>query len=73
MQKYENKNGNSGVKCFEISETFISVQFVSKSKIYKYSYSSAGKLHIEKMKELALNGKGLSSYISKHVKYKYVK
>jgi hypothetical protein len=36
--------------------------------VYLYTYESAGKRVIEKMKKLATTGKGLSTYISQTVK-----
>jgi len=73
MQKYANLSGNSGVVGFEIYPTSIDVKFIKSNRIYKYSYSSAGKQHVEKMKILALSGKGLSGYISQNVRDDFVK
>ena len=55
---------------YEIEDTAIIVQFVHGAK-YKYSYASAGKENVEEMKRLAISGKGLSTYISQHVKDRY--
>ena len=63
MTRYLNLGGNSNVKNFEIGETHIDVQFGDGS-IYRYSYLSAGKMHIEQMKLLAQKGMGLNSYIN---------
>ena len=41
------------------------------NSIYLYSYSSSGENHIETMKELAISGYGLNSYINKYVKLSY--
>ena len=72
MKKYQNLNGNSGVLAYEIEAEAIQVKF-SEDKIYRYSYSIAGKEHIENMKVLAEAGKGLSTYISRNVKGNYEK
>jgi hypothetical protein len=48
------------------------VQFVNGGK-YKYTYASAGKENVEKMKVLAIEGKGLSTFIQQHVKDMYEK
>ena len=72
LRPYMNKSGVSGVTAFEIKSDSIRVQFNGKS-VYEYSHSSAGKEKVEKMKELALKGRGLSTYISQKVKSNYVK
>jgi hypothetical protein len=70
MKKYLGKSGNSGVMGYETAEDRITVQFRN-SNVYTYTYRSAGKRHVEKMKLLALSGKGLSGYISQYVREKY--
>ena len=71
MQRYLNRNGNSGVESYEIGDTYIEVCFLGTSKTYRYSYASAGEPHVEQMKILAQNGYGLNSYIMKNVKFSY--
>ncbi|HEX8515930.1 MAG TPA: hypothetical protein VF868_07005 [Bacteroidia bacterium] len=71
MEQYKKSNsGTSGVEFYEIEKEHIIVQFVDGS-IYKYSYESAGESAIEHMKELAIAGKGLTTYINQYVKDKY--
>jgi hypothetical protein len=70
MKKYLGKSGNSGVIGYETGADRIKVQFRN-NNIYSYTYRSAGKLHVEKMKLLALRGKGLSGYISQYVREDY--
>ncbi len=72
MKLYQNKSGNSGVVAYETGKTFIRIQFVEGAR-YTYTYKSAGKKHVEQMKLLAAEGKGLSGYISQHVKDAYDK
>lgn len=67
MEKYKNLNRISAVESYEISDTFIKVKFYKTNKIYTYTYVSAGKENVETMKILALNGRGLNSYINKYV------
>jgi hypothetical protein len=69
---YRNKSGNSGVLAYETGKTFIRIKFIE-GELYTYSFKSAGKEHVERMKELAEQGKGLSGYISKYVKDHYDK
>lgn len=70
MEAYGNISGNSGVSRYKIEERGILVEF-NREKVYRYTYSSAGKEHIEKMKILAQQGKDLSTYISRNMKGKY--
>ena len=69
MKRYKNISGNSGVTAYEVNEDNISIQF--NDAVYLYTYASAGKKTIEKMKKLAAAGKGLSTYISQTVKEKF--
>ena len=68
MQVYEDLNDDSGVSSYEIRDSSIKVWFNRDSASYVYTYSSAGKYHVDHMKKLALNGKGLNTYINNNVK-----
>jgi len=70
MMPYGNIAGNSGVMAYEIAVDRISVQFID-GKVYVYTYASAGKKAIERMKRLALSGRGLSTFISTAVRDKF--
>ena len=67
---YKNLGGNSAVRAYEIMLTSIRVQFDG-GKWYSYSYSKAGRTHVENMKALAIKGIGLCSYIQRQAKYLY--
>lgn len=71
MEKYLNKNRNSGVSHFEIHPDKIIVKFTRTKRTYTYSYSKAGVVHVNKMKILARNGSGLNSYIDINVRKSY--
>lgn len=71
MQKYADKDRDSGVSHFEIREASIVICFKSNAKQYTYSYQKAGLYHVENMKRLALSGDGLNEYINDHVKKLY--
>lgn len=71
MQNYADLNDDSGVSSYEIGSAYIKVWFNRDEFLYVYSYSSAGKYHVEHMKNLAVAGKGLNSYIDKNVKRDY--
>ncbi|MDE7162905.1 MAG: hypothetical protein K2O44_02355 [Clostridia bacterium] len=73
MQKYLNLGGNSYVEAFEIRPTYISVKFYGTSKIYTYSYKSAGSLNVETAKTLARSGSGLNSFIMRNMRTSYEK
>jgi hypothetical protein len=70
MDRYKNLGGNSNVATYEIGHDSIKVQFFDKST-YLYTYQSAGAAKVEQMKLLAMNGKGLNSYIKKIVNKQY--
>lgn len=70
MPYYSNLGGDSGVRSYNVYENGISITFNS-GKTYNYTYSSAGRNHIEHMKILAKNGQGLNSYINRNVRYLY--
>lgn len=72
MQKYLNSGGNSAVKHFEIGPDFIKIEFLDDA-IYLYDQNQPGAKHVEKMKALAIGGRGLNSYISTFVKKNYAK
>jgi len=63
MEPYKNLSGNSGVAAYEIGADFIGVRFRN-GPWYLYTYASAGRNNIEKMKVLAEAGQGLSTFIS---------
>lgn len=70
MKQYSRLNGDSGVTGYQVEKDAILVRFVE-GKVYKYSYASTGRTHVEHMKKLAAEGEGLSTYISQHVRDQY--
>ena len=70
MERYANMGGNSGIFEYRIESESICVHF-NKGGTYQYTYASAGKDKVEKMKELARKGQGLNAYINKVVKKLY--
>jgi len=66
MQRYLNLGGNSGITHYEIATDHVRVWFRGE-KSYRYSNAGAGRRHVERMKVLAAAGRGLSTYINKHV------
>jgi hypothetical protein len=66
MKPYLNKSGKSGVMSYETGKYFIAIIFNGEPSTYIYNYKLTGKKHVEKMKQLAAQGLGLSTYISQH-------
>ena len=72
MQRYRNLSGESGVAAFEIGKESITVRFMGGDR-YLYTEDSAGAENIAKMQELAREGRGLSAFISRHVRDRYAR
>ncbi|MGQ0646871.1 MAG: hypothetical protein ACT4P7_04830 [Gemmatimonadaceae bacterium] len=72
MERYKNLSGDSGVTFFRIGRDFISVRF-RHGITYHYDYTATGAHHVEQMKTLARAGKGLSTYVSQHVRNAYAR
>ncbi|WP_345950900.1 hypothetical protein ABDD95_05510 [Mucilaginibacter sp. PAMB04274] len=70
MTRYQNTSRDSGVVAYQIEADRILVQFAS-GDIYAYTYKKPGKVMVEQMKELARQGRGLSTFISKAVRGRY--
>lgn len=70
MEPYANRGGDSNVLAYEIEHSSIKVQFGDGS-IYLYTSQSAGPANLEHMKQLAIAGQGLNSFIGKVVRKGY--
>jgi len=66
MERYKNVSGVSGVVAYDIGDTFIKVKFNGTPKIYVYNNIRPGQSHVQAMKQRALAGHGLQTYINKH-------
>jgi hypothetical protein len=72
FQDYIDIGNDSGVHQFEIAGTYIRIIFKDKLQwAYRYSYSSAGQLHVDEMKYLALTGDGLNTYINQNTYHNF--
>ncbi len=67
MHRYVNGEADSDIKAFELSSDSITVEF-SDGTVYLYDCSSAGVANIQQMKQLALSGRGLNTYINNYAK-----
>lgn len=70
LTPYLNLSGNSGVAAFALLRDSVVVQF-GNGDIYLYGPQHPGERHVEHMKELAVSGHGLSTYISRVVRDDY--
>lgn len=66
MERYPNLSGEGGITKYEVGPDYILVEF-RKGRSYRYSHAGAGQVHVERMKRLAAEGRGLTTYISQHV------
>ncbi|HEY8271526.1 MAG TPA: hypothetical protein VIG33_11615 [Pseudobdellovibrionaceae bacterium] len=69
---YKNLSGVSGILRFKINRDSIEVEFHD-GAVYLYDEAITGRVHVERMKELARAGKGLNSYISRAVRKNYAR
>jgi hypothetical protein len=72
MTPYRNSSGTSGVVAYEIRDDSIVVQFRKGGK-YLYTYDIPGRQEVEEMKRLAMEGKGLATYLNKIVRKRFAK
>ena len=70
MTKYNSADSNAGVIAFETGHDFIKIKFRDGS-IYLYTVQSTGASEIAKMKALAKEGVGLTTYINQYVRDRY--
>jgi hypothetical protein len=70
VKRYANLSGNSGVVAYDVGRDSITVEFAT-GHVYLYTNESAGPANVETMKRLALQGRGLSAFISAVVKDGY--
>lgn len=70
MEKYHNYGNNSNIRYYECGSNYIKILFQKKGMYdlydcYLYTNDSATKDIIDRMKQIASEGKGLSRFISK--------
>ena len=72
MHRYRNNSGESGVVAYDIDSDSITIQFTGGER-YLYTERSAGAENIAKMQELAREGRGLSTFVSQHIRSRYAR
>jgi hypothetical protein len=70
MRQYGGHTRKHGVFAFEIQPDAIEVEFTS-GWVYRFSYQKTGTTRVERMKQLAESGHGLSTFINRHVRNRY--
>lgn len=70
MLPYKNLGGKSKVARYHMAKDAMTIRFVDHSE-YIYTNQSAGPETIKKMKELALAGKGLGTFIEASLKDRF--
>jgi hypothetical protein len=67
MQPYLDKSGTSGITAFEIGDDYINLEFKG-GRVYRYDTAKPGAEHVANMKNLALKGEDLATYVNQHVR-----
>jgi len=70
MRHYGLYTRKHGVFAFDIQPDAIDVEFTS-GWVYRFSYQRTGAPRVERMKQLAESGTGLSTFINRHVRNRY--
>ena len=70
FHRYGNRSGRSGVAGYALVGNGIAVRFAD-GAIYLYDRDCPGPAHVQRMKQLARDGTGLSTYISRRVGQRY--
>jgi hypothetical protein len=72
MQRYAQLSGDTGVVAFEYGPDSITIRFADGS-LYLYTHESTGPAKITRMKRLAADGVGLTTFINQHVRQAYAR
>lgn len=72
MERYRNLSGESGVEAFELLPDGIAVRFQD-GAVYLYDFETTGSVDVEEMKRRAIEGRGLSTYISRVVRERFAR
>ncbi len=70
MPRYRNLDGHSGVVAYETTADSITLTFVGGER-YLYASRRPGRDDVERMKAFAEAGRGLSTFVSQHVRERY--
>ena len=70
MSRYKNLSGHSGVVAYETATDSITLTFTDGGR-YLYTSVSVGRAALDRMIALAKAGRGLSTFVSQHVRDRY--
>jgi hypothetical protein len=70
MQPYGRSDRDQGVVAYQAGDDFIRLLFVDGS-VYLYNAEKPGAKHVSEMKELAVRGEGLTTYVNRMVRTAY--
>jgi hypothetical protein len=71
VKHYANLDGHSGVSAYEIRPGEIRLRFVDRDTIYVYTGVCPGAKRVREMQRRAEAGKGLATYVNRHVRDDY--
>ena len=72
VHKYKNLGGKSVIASYIIRKDAVTIRFTDHS-VYIYNNQVTGRENVGKMKELAVAGKGLGTFVNASVKDKYAR
>jgi hypothetical protein len=70
FRRYGNPGNRSGVEAYSLLARGVAIRFADGS-VLLYDHDCPGPQHVEKMKELARSGRGLGTYLGRHVGRRY--
>jgi len=70
MQRYGDRDGDSGIARYAIAADAIVVEFTD-GGTYRYDGTRPGLAHVAEMQRLAREGRGLNTYINRFVRGNY--
>ena len=70
---YKSLNSQAGVVNYEMVGDSMLIEFAGGKYRYVYNLDTPGNVHMMAMKRLATLGKGLTTYISQHVRKNYAR
>jgi hypothetical protein len=68
---YQSQNPNAGVVNYEIVDETIILEFSNGKFRYVYNSAAPGAIHVTAMMNLAAQRKGLTTYVSQHIRKNY--
>jgi hypothetical protein len=66
LHRYANRGGHSTVAAYAVMPDGIAVQFTD-GRVYLYNHDCPGRRHVGRMKAIAREGRGLATYLHRHI------